>query len=385
MKIGVPKETMRGERRVAIAPDVVKKLCKSGFEVLIEAGAGLEAGFRDADLEKAGATIEADYKRVWQADVVLKVQKPTERPDGTDELSLLREGSIYIGFLNPLLEPKRMQALAERKVTAFAMETIPRTTRAQSMDALSSQGNIAGYKAVIMAVDRLPQIMPMLMTAAGTIQPAKVLILGAGVAGLQAIATARRLGAVVLAFDVRAVVKEQVQSLGAKFVDIDVGESGEGEGGYARELSEEAQQKQRDGLGRVARDMDIIVTTAAIPGRQAPRLIEGPAVREMKQGAVIVDMAASTGGNVEGSKPDEEVVINGVTLLGPTNLPAAVPLDASQVYARNLYALLELMAKQGKLEINWEDDILAAAVVCKGGEVVHERVKTALEKALQDT
>lgn len=384
MRIGVPAEVTPGERRVAIAPDVVKKLVKGGHEVVIEAGAGLEAGFRDEELEAAGARMEPDHKAVWQADVVLKVQKPTERRDGSDELSLLREGSVYVSFLNPLFEPKRMRALAERRVTAFAMETIPRTTRAQSMDALSSQANIAGYKAAVMAADRLPKMMPMLMTAAGTIQPAKVLVVGAGVAGLQAIATARRLGAVVSAFDVRSVVKEQIQSLGAKFVEIDVGESGEGEGGYARELSEAAQQRQRDGLGKVASEMDIIITTAAIPGRQAPRLIERSAVERMRPGSVIIDMAAATGGNVEGSKPDQEIEIGGVTLFGPTNLPAAMPRDASQVYARNLYALLELVLRpEGKLEIDWNDDILAAAVITRGGEVVHGRVKEALEKTLE--
>lgn len=384
MRIGVPAEVTPGERRVAIAPDVVKKLVKGGNEVVVEQGAGAQAGFRDEDLAAAGATIESDYKAVWHADVVLKVAKPTERKDGTDELSLLREGSLYVSFLNPLFEPKRMKALADRKVTAFAMETVPRTTRAQSMDALSSQANIAGYKAVVLAADRLPKMMPMLMTAAGTIQPAKVLIVGAGVAGLQAIATARRLGAVVSAFDVRSVVKEQIQSLGAKFVEIDVGESGEGEGGYARELSEAAQQRQRDALGKVASDMDIIITTAAIPGRTAPRLIERPAVEKMRQGSIVVDMAAATGGNVEGSKPDQEVTVHGVTLLGPTNLPALMPRDASQVYARNLFALLELVLKpEGKLEIDWEDDILAAAVVTRGGEVVHPRVKDALQKTLE--
>ncbi|MFZ9888769.1 MAG: Re/Si-specific NAD(P)(+) transhydrogenase subunit alpha [Myxococcota bacterium] len=382
MRIGVPAETARGERRVAIAPDVIKKLVKGGNQVLVESQAGFGAGFSDEDFIGAGAEVTEDFKRVWAADIVLKVQKPGERSDGTDELSLLREGSVFVSFLNPLFEPRRMQLLAERKVVAFAMETIPRTTRAQSMDALSSQANIAGYKAVLKAADRLPKLMPMLMTAAGTIQPAKVFILGAGVAGLQAIATARRLGAVVSAFDVRSAVKEQIQSLGAKFVEIDVGESGEGEGGYARQLSEIAQQRQRDGLGKIAADMDIILTTAAIPGQKAPRLIERAAVEKMRPGTVIIDMAASTGGNVEGAMPDEEVTIGGATLLGPTNLPAEMPRDASQVYARNLYALLELMLKpEGKLEIDWNDDILAAAVICREGELVHPRVKDALAKA----
>lgn len=379
MKIGVPKEIARGERRVALVPDVVKKLLKGGgVEVVIEQGAGLEAGFTDEAYEEVGAKIEPDFKAVWQSDIVLKVQKPGEREDGTDEISLLKAGALLIGYLNPLFEPKRMQALAEQKVTAFAMEAIPRTTRAQSMDALSSQANIAGYKAVLMAADRLPKLMPMLMTAAGTIKPARVLVVGAGVAGLQAIATARRLGAVVEAYDAREVVKEQVKSLGAKFVDIDIGEKAEGEGGYARELSEEAQKRQRDKLGQVAREMDIVITTAAVPGRRAPLLIRRDAVEAMKPGAVIVDMAAATGGNVEGSKPDEAVTIGHVTVLGPTNLPAELPFDASQMYARNVAELLGLMLKEGKLEIDFEDDILAAACITKDGEIRHPKVKEAL-------
>jgi NAD(P) transhydrogenase subunit alpha len=383
MRIGIPKEITPGEYRVAMAPDVVKKLVASGNSVVLERGAGLAAAFRDSDFEAAGATIEDDHKKVWASDIVLKVAKPTEHADGTDELSLLAEGCLYVSFLNPLVEAKRMVQMAESKATVFAMETIPRTTRAQSMDALSSQANIAGYKAVLMAANELPSIMPMLMTAAGTIRPAKCLVLGAGVAGPQAIATAKRLGAVVSAFDVRPVVKEQVQSLGAKFVEIDLGESGEGEGGYAKQLSEEAQERQRDALGKIAAEQDIIITTAAIPGRAAPRLIKGDAVAKMKQGAVIVDMAAASGGNVEGSKPDERIVTdNGVVIFGPTNLPAAMPQDTSQVYARNLLSLLDLMLKEeGKLEIDWEDDILNVAVIAKGGEVVHERVKKALEDA----
>lgn len=379
MKIGVPKEITPGERRVAITPDVVKKLKKGDVEIVVEKDAGLEAGFPDAAFEQVGAKIEADVKAVWQSDIVLKVQKPGERPDGTDEISLMKEGSLYISFLNPLFEPKRMKAIADRKVTAFSMEMVPRTTRAQSMDALSSQANIAGYKAVLMAADRLPKIMPMLMTAAGTIKPARVLIIGAGVAGLQAIATARRLGAVVEAYDAREVVKEQVKSLGAKFVDIDIGEKAEGEGGYARELSEEAKARQREKLGLVAKECDIVITTAAIPGKQAPRLIERNAVEAMKHGSVIVDMAAATGGNVEGSKPDEEVKIGGATLLGPTNLPAYMPLDASQMYGRNLAELLGLMLKDGKVTIDFEDDILKAACVTKDGDIVNPRVKSALE------
>jgi NAD(P) transhydrogenase subunit alpha len=273
-----------------------------------------------------------------------------------------------------------MKEIAERKVLSFSMDAVPRTSRAQTMDALSSQANIAGYKAVLMAADRLPKLMPMLMTAAGTISPAKVFVLGAGVAGLQAIATARRLGAVVSAFDVRSAVKEQVKSLGSKFVEIDVGESGEGEGGYARELSETAKQVQRDKLGDVAKDMDIIITTAAIPGRQAPRLIEKNAVEKMRPGSLIIDLAASTGGNVEGALPDQEVNVNGVFILGPTNLAAAMPKDASQMYAKNVTALLGLMIKDKAIAIDWADDILAASVITRDGEIVHSKTKELFEK-----
>ena len=272
-----------------------------------------------------------------------------------------------------------MLKVAASKVTSFSMDAVPRTTRAQAMDALSSQANIAGYKAVLKAADCLPKLMPMLMTAAGTIQPAKALIIGAGVAGLQAIATARRLGAAVQAFDVRAATEEQVQSLGAKFVKIDTGESGEGTGGYARELSPEAQEIQRQKLGVVASGIDLIISTAAIPGRRAPILIKADAVAKMRHGTVIVDMAAATGGNVEGSQPDQVVEKDGVIIFGPTNLPAEMPLDASKMYAKNITTLLGLMAKEGKIEIDWEDDILAEAVITRGGEVVHAKTKALLQ------
>ena len=369
MKIAVPTETLKGERRVPLTPDVVKKLVRDGCDVHLEAGSGLDAGYTDEEYEKAGATLESSADAVWSdAQVVFKINKPTP-----DEVEKIPEGAILISFLSPMFEPELMQKIAARKVIAFSMDAVPRTSRAQSMDALSSQANIAGYKAVLMAADRLPKLMPMLMTAAGTISPAKCFVLGAGVAGLQAIATARRLGAVVEAFDVRAAVKEQVQSLGARFVDIDVGESGEGQGGYAKELSEEAKQRQRDQLGKIAKDQDIIITTAAIPGRTAPRLIEEGAVASMKQGAVIVDLAAATGGNVAGSKPDEVVEVGGVTIFGPTNLPASMPKDASQMYAKNISALFGLMYKEGEINLDWEDDILAGAVITRDGEIVHER------------
>lgn len=376
IKLAVPREVQPGERRVSITPDVAKKLIKDGLDVVVEKSAGLASGFRDDDYQAVGAKIAATAKETYAgAKIVLKLNKLQKMADGTDELSLLDEGTLYISFLAPLFEPRRMKEIADRKVLSFSMDAVPRTSRAQTMDALSSQANIAGYKAVLMASDRLPKLMPMLMTAAGTISPAKVFILGAGVAGLQAIATARRLGAVVSAFDVRSAVKEQVKSLGAKFVEIDVGESGEGEGGYAKELSEAAKQVQREKLGEVAKDMDILITTAAIPGRQAPRLIEKKAVEKMRSGSIVVDLAASTGGNVEGALPDQEVDVNGVTILGPTNLAAAMPKDASQMYAKNVTALLGLMIKDKAISIDWNDDILAASVITKDGEIAHAKTK----------
>lgn len=374
MKIAVAKETLKGERRVALTPDVAKKLVKEGFDVVIESDAGVAAGFPDEMYMDEGVKIEGSPgAALMDAGVVLRINKPTE-----DEIDLFPEGAIVIGFFQPLFDPQLMTKVAARKVTSFSMDAVPRTTRAQSMDALSSQANIAGYKAVLKAADRLPKLMPMLMTAAGTIQPAKALIVGAGVAGLQAIATARRLGAAVSAFDVRAATEEQVQSLGAKFVKIDTGESGEGTGGYARELSAEAQEIQRQKLGQVATGMDLVITTAAIPGRKAPVLIKADAVAKMRHGTVIVDMAAATGGNVEGSLPDEIVERDGVTIFGPTNLPAEMPLDASKMYAKNVTTLLGLMTKEGAIEIDWEDDILAAAVITRDGDVVHEKTKALL-------
>ena len=379
MKIGIPKEVFPGERRVAMTPDVAKKLVKDEHTVLLEKEAGLSAGFRDEDYEAVGVEITEDFHACWKSEIVLKVREPGKRPDGQDELELIQEGSITISFLQALFNPQRMNDLAARKATCFGMEAVPRTTRAQSMDALSSQANIAGYKAVLIAANRMPKMMPMLMTAAGTIQPARCLVIGAGVAGLQAIATAKRLGAIVEAYDVRAVVKEQIESLGAKFVNIDVGESGEGKGGYAKEMSEEAKQKQRDALGKVASGMDMVISTAAIPGKQAPRLLDKSAVEAMGAGSVIIDMAAATGGNVEGSAADEWVDINGVQIYGPTNLPAEMPLDTSQMYAKNVVTLLGLMLNDEKaLEIDWEDDILNQCVITRDGEVVHEGVKAKL-------
>jgi len=377
MKIAVTTESLANEKRVAITPDVAKKLVADGHEVRVQKGAGVQAGFVDAAYDKVGCKLVDDEKAAWDgAEVLLRINKPTD-----DEIAAFPEGCMLISFLAPLFEPKQMQKIAERKILSFSMDAVPRTTRAQSMDALSSQANLAGYKAVLMASMQMPKIMPMLMTAAGTIQPAKVLVIGAGVAGLSAIATARRLGAAVSAFDVRAVVEEQVKSLGAKFVKIDTGESGEGQGGYAKQLSEKAQEIQRQKLGDVAKMMDIVITTAAIPGRAAPRLIERDAIEAMRPGSVIVDMAAATGGNVDGSKPDETVDIEGTTIFGPTNLAAEVPLDASQMYAKNITTLLALMVgEEAKMEIDWEDDILVGCCITRDGEIVHDRTKEALSK-----
>jgi len=357
MKVGVPKETAQGERRVALVPELVSKL--EGIDVVVEQGAGEAASFSDAAFTEAGASIGDP----WAADLVAKVRKP-----GDDEIGKLRDGQVLIGFLQPLTDQEGVERLASRGVTAFAMESIPRITRAQSMDALSSQATVSGYKAVVLAADRLPKFLPMLVTAAGTVVPAKVLVIGAGVAGLQAIATARRLGAVVSGFDVRPVVKEQVESLGAKFLELGVvGE--ETEGGYARELSEEEQRKQQEELEARIGDFDVVVTTALIPGRPAPKLIPQSAIETMRPGSVIVDLAAEAGGNADLTRADEEVTHNGVTILGPTNLPSSMPYHASQLYARNVTALVSHLAPEGELKLDFEDEITAGACVTRKEEV----------------
>jgi len=359
MRVGVPKETAEGERRVALVPEIVAKLVASGIDVVVEPGAGEAASFPDGAFEEAGATLGDP----WQAELVAKVRKPSD-----DEVGRLRAGQILVGFLQPLTDQEGIQRLAASGVTAFAMESIPRITRAQPMDALSSQATVSGYKAVILAADRLPRFLPMLMTAAGTVTPAKVLVIGAGVAGLQAIATARRLGAVVSGFDVRPVVKEQVESLGATFLELGVvGE--ETEGGYARELSEDEQRRQQEGLeGRIG-DFDVVVTTALIPGRPAPRLIPRSAIESMRPGSVIVDLAAEAGGNAELTEADREVTHQGVTLLGPTNLPSEMPYHASQLYARNVSSLVQHLAPKGELALDFEDEITAGACVTRKEEV----------------
>jgi proton-translocating NAD(P)+ transhydrogenase subunit alpha len=356
VRIGVPRELEPGERRVALVPDAVSRLAAGGFEVVVEPGAGAEASFPDEAYREAGATLA---EAVWEADAVAKVRKPT-----AEEAARLRSGQVLVGFLEPLTDPDGIRRLADRGVNAFAMESIPRITRAQPMDALSSQATVSGYKAVLIAADRLPRFFPMLMTAAGTVAPAKVLVVGAGVAGLQAIATAHRLGAVVSGFDVRPVVREQVESLGASFLDLGiVGE--ETAGGYARELTEDEQRRQQEALEERIPDFDVVVTTALVPGRAAPRLIPATAVAKMRPGAVIVDLGAEAGGNCELTEPGEVVQRDGVTIVGLTNLPSTMPFHASQLYARNVSSLLQHLAPEGELALDWDDEITAGACVTR--------------------
>ncbi len=374
MKIGIAKESQVDERRVALIPDVVARLVKQGVEVWVETGAGERACFSDATYEQVGAKI-VDQGTLWgEVDVLLKVGVLED-----SEVSQLKSGGVLITFLNPLGNPELVQKLAAQNVTAFSMELIPRTSRAQSMDALSSQANLAGYKAVLIAAATLPKYFPMLTTAAGTIRPAKVLILGAGVAGLQAIATARRLGAIVEGFDIRPEVKEQVQSLGAKFVDVSLEEDTVAEGGYAKEISEKAKERTREVLTQHVAASDVVVTTAQVPGRKAPVLVTEEMVAQMKPGSVIVDLAAEQGGNCECSEAGKDVVKYGVTIIGPINLPASMPIHASEVYAKNISALLALMInKEKQLEINFADDILDGACVTHNGEIRSQRVKDVL-------
>jgi H+-translocating NAD(P) transhydrogenase subunit alpha len=370
MKIGVPKETAEGERRVALVPDVVKALAAKGIEVAVEEGAGEGARHTDPEYSEAGAEAGGDP---WGSDVVLKVAPPTG-----DEVGRLHQGQVLIGFLEPLTNPALAKSLAEAGVISFAMESIPRITRAQSMDALSSQANLGGYMSVLIAARESGRLFPMMTTAAGTIPPAKVLVLGAGVAGLQAIATAKRLGGVVTGFDVRSVVKEQVQSLGGRFLEVEAVKDAEGEGGYARPLTDEEQQRLRQELAEAAKRQDVIITTAQIPGRPAPLLITADAVRGMPRGSVLIDLAAETGGNVEGSKPGETVEVEGVKIVGPVNLPSEMAWDASALYAKNLQNLVELMIdEEGNLKIDTEDEIVAGALLTKDGEIVNERAKEA--------
>ncbi len=365
--IAVVRETAPNERRLAMTPEIAKKLAKLGGRIVMQSGAGDPTALPDVQFPEAEKVSDA-RSALSGADVLFKVQPPT-----LDEIAALREGAIVVSYLQPHLSPERTRALRDRRITSFAMELLPRTTRAQAMDVLSSQAGMAGYKAVLIAAQASPKFFPMLTTAAGTIRPSKVLIVGAGVAGLQAIATARRLGAQVEGFDVRPEVKEQIESLGAKFLDLGV--SAAGSGGYARELTQEERAEQQRKLAEHVRGVDVIVTTAAVPGRPAPKIITKAMVEGMKAGAVVVDLAAETGGNCEVTKPGETVVHNGVTVIGPVNLPSMGALHSSEMYARNLFNFVSLMLKDGALNLDWEDELIAKTCLTHAGEIRHEPTK----------
>jgi NAD(P) transhydrogenase subunit alpha len=372
MLIGVPKESLSGERRVALVPNAIPAIAKAGLTVRVESGAGVEAGYTDDAYKAKGAEV-ASRDQVLQSEVLLRI-------NGGADLAACRSGQCVIGFMDPLGEPQRVAAMATQGLTALSMEMIPRITRAQVMDALSSMATIAGYKAVLLGAMELPRMFPMLMTAAGTISPARVFVVGVGVAGLQALATAKRLGAKTEAYDVRPAVKDQVQSVGAKFVEFDLQTEGaEDKGGYAKEQSEDFLRRQREQMGEVVARNDVVITTAAIPGKRSPVLVTEDMVKGMQPGSVIVDLAAERGGNCELTRADERVVAHGVTIVGPTNLPATVPFHASQMYAKNITALLLHLVKEGVLTFDTEDEITAGTLLTQGGAVVHPRVKSLLE------
>ncbi len=374
MLIGVPREIARGERRVALVPDVVQQLTRAAHQVVIERGAGLRAGFTDEAYRAVGCDLADTADEIYRtAALVLKLQRPgTDAAAGRSELDMMKPGSALIGLLQPSGDPGLFAQLAERDIVAFSMELVPRTTRAQMMDALSSQSTVAGYKAVLIAANALQKFFPMLMTAAGTVRPAKVLVIGAGVAGLQAIATARRIGAVVEAFDTRPVVKEQVQSLGATFVELDVhAAEAEDAGGYARELSEDHIKREKELIHQHAAIADVIITTALVPGKRAPLLIDARTVEAMRPGSVIVDLAGEQGGNCELSVPGETVVRHDVTIIAPLHISSDLAFHASQMYAKNVAALVTLLAPKGELNLNFDDDIISAVCVTAGGKVRH--------------
>jgi NAD(P) transhydrogenase subunit alpha len=371
MKIGIPRERREFERRVAASPDTVKRIKGMGLEPVVEAGAGLGAAVLDAAYAQAGATL-GDENAVWDAEIVLKVQRPTE-----EEMGRLRQGQVLVGALDPYQNREQVEAYARAGALAFAMELLPRTTRAQAMDILSSQANLAGYKALVDAMGRYARVLPMMMTAAGTVTPAKVFVVGAGVAGLQAIATAKRMGAVVSATDVRPAAKGEIESLGGKFVGF-IPEGGATKGGYARPLTQEEQAKQAELVAEHIKTQDIVVTTAQVPGRTAPRIVTGAMVKSMKPGSIVFDMAAESGGNVEGSRPGEAVEEDGITVIGARNLPAAVAPASSVLYARNLFNFLQLIvSKEGSLNVNLEDDLVKGTLLTKDGQVVHDAFKSA--------
>ena len=375
--VGVPKETFPGEQRVALIPAALPPLIKAGAQVLVEAGAGVAAGFSDAAYLERGAQVVASRGELFEkAEVVLQVRSYGANPEaGRQDLDRLHAGQTVIGFWEPLSSPEAVEEAARRGISAFAMELMPRITRAQSMDALSSMATVAGYKAVLLAAEHLPKMFPMLMTAAGTLAPAKVFVLGAGVAGLQAIATARRLGAVVEAYDVRPAVKEQVESLGAKFLELPLETAGvEDASGYAKALDEEFYRRQRELMARAVAEHDVVITTAAVPGRRAPVLVTREMVAAMRPGSVIVDLAAERGGNCELTRPGQTVVEGGVTILGPLNLPSTVPVHASQMYARNISTFLLSMVKEGRLAPDANDQIVRETMIIDRGRVVHPQL-----------
>ena len=376
MKVAIPKETAEGERRVALVPDTATKLIGAGLQVSVQAGAGASAYLNDSAYEAAGVTVEPDEPALFKdVGAVLKVQPPSQ-----SEVRLLPKGSVLVSFLQPATDAGIVRALAAQGVTAFSLELVPRISRAQSMDALSSQASASGYKAVLIAAELLGKFFPMMMTAAGTVAPARVLVMGAGVAGLQAIATARRLGAVVSAYDVRPAVKEEVHSLGATFIELPL-ESQEGEGGYARAQSEEFLGKQRELIGEHIAKSDVVITTAAVPGRRAPLLVTADMVKGMRPGSIIVDLAAESGGNVELTRAGSDVDVNGVLIVGRRNVPSTMPLHASQLYARNVANLLLHLVKDGAINLDFEDEITKGACVTHAGEIVSERAKQLLAAA----
>ncbi len=380
MVIAVPKEILPGEKRVAIVPDVASKLIKKGFQINIETNAGLGASFTDKDYEAAGAKIFSNVEELYNsADIVLKVQRPVEHPElNKHELDLIKKDTLLIALVYILHYPEIAKQCAEKGVNLISMDAIPRTTLAQKMDALSSQANIAGYKSVLMAANELGKIFPLMMTAAGTIQPARVVIMGAGVAGLQALGTARRLGAIVEVSDIRPAVKEEVQSLGGRFIEVDTDEDMQDEGGYAKEASEEFLKKQKELIFKHVSDADIVITTALVPGRKAPILVTEEMIKNMKPGSVVLDMAVEFGGNCEISENGKTVTKHNVIIIGEPNLAGLVPVNSSSVYAKNLMALLDHIGKEGTVELNLEDEIVAGSLICHNGAVINERTKALL-------
>ncbi|MGF1515474.1 MAG: Re/Si-specific NAD(P)(+) transhydrogenase subunit alpha [Elainellaceae cyanobacterium] len=383
MRISVVKENGFDERRVALTPDVAAKLVKSGFEVHVESGAGEGAFFSNEAYQSAGATVVSDTGQLWrEAEILLTVCSTQAGDDNQPGWRWMKPGAILVGFMNPLGEPVQIKEMAEHGITVFPIEMVPRSTRAQSMDALSSQASLAGYKAVLIAAASLPKFFPMLTTAAGTIRPAKIFIMGAGVAGLQAIATARRLGAVVEGYDIRPEVKEQVQSLGAKFVELVLDEDTNAEGGYAKELSEQAKQKALELVADHVSQADVVITTAQVPGRKAPLLVTEEMVSRMKPGSIVVDLAAGQGGNCACTEAGKDVVAHGVTIIGPTNLPASMPVHASQTYAKNLQSLVMLLVKDEAIALDFEDDIVSGTCAAHEGQIRNARIQSALDKAV---